>query len=180
MNYVKLQFLKKPNHAHVKLDIVGASLVPEIHKIRARLPQSFADDNYFSFQILFELYFVCRPFYRTNEKPSSQCYICFFISGDGLSPAPEPPSNGQPFSTYDRDNDAEPSLNCADELKGGWWFNRCTVTQNSHYADGAGPHSNLNGEYSQKTNIYEYSRGIVWAYIDKKITHSEMKMRRVP
>ncbi len=79
MNYVKLMFLNKTSDAHVKLDIVGANLVPEIHKIRARLPQFFAHDNYFSFQILFELYFVYCPFYRTNEKPSSQCYICFYF-----------------------------------------------------------------------------------------------------
>ncbi len=113
-----------------------------------------------------------------KNRQVSVTYV--FISDDALSPAPEPPSNGQPFSTYDRDNDAEPSLNCADELKGGWWFNRCTVTQGDFYDYDAGPHSNLKGEYSQTTNIYEYSRGIVWGTITYKITRSEMKMRRVP
>ena len=99
------------------------------------------------------------------------------ISGDCLSPPPggEPPSNGQPFTTHDQDNDAEPDLNCADELKGGWWFNRCTLSADSW---GVGPHSNLNGEYSQIPPVDEYGRGIVWNFIYQQITRTEMKMRR--
>ncbi|XP_033628083.1 fibrinogen-like protein 1 isoform X2 [Asterias rubens] len=94
---------------------------------------------------------------------------------DCLSPPPggEPPSNGQPFTTYDQDNDAEPDLNCADELKGGWWFNRCTDT-----GSGVGRHSNLNGEYSQIPPNDEYGRGIVWSNIYQQITRTEMKIRR--
>ncbi|XP_033628169.1 fibrinogen-like protein 1 [Asterias rubens] len=94
---------------------------------------------------------------------------------DCLSPPPggEPPSNGQPFTTYDQDNDAEPDLNCADELKGGWWFNRCTET-----GWGVGRHSNLNGEYSQIPPADKYGRGIVWSTIYHQITRTVMKIRR--
>ncbi|XP_071794434.1 fibrinogen-like protein 1 isoform X2 [Asterias amurensis] len=94
---------------------------------------------------------------------------------DCLSPPTggEPPSNGQPFTTPDQDNDAEPDLNCADELKGGWWFNRCTET-----GWGVGRHSNLNGECSQKPPHDEYGRGIVWSNIYSQITRTAMEMRR--
>ncbi|XP_071790575.1 uncharacterized protein [Asterias amurensis] len=88
-------------------------------------------------------------------------------------PGEEPPSNGQPFTTHDQDNDAEPDLNCADELKGGWWFNRCTET-----GVGVGRRSNLNGEYSQIPPDDQYGRGIVWSFIYQQITRTEMKMRR--
>ncbi|XP_071789678.1 fibrinogen-like protein 1 [Asterias amurensis] len=105
-------------------------------------------------------------FKADRENPLSDC----------LSPSPgeEPPSNGQPFTTHDQDNDAEPNLNCADELKGGWWFNRCTET-----GFGAGPHSNLNGEYSQIPPNDKFGRGIVWSNIYSQITRTAMKMRRV-
>ncbi|XP_071790776.1 fibrinogen-like protein 1 [Asterias amurensis] len=93
---------------------------------------------------------------------------------DCLSPTDgEPPSNGQPFTTNDQDNDAEPDLNCADELKGGWWFNRCTET-----GWGVGRHSNLNGEYSEIPLDYEYGRGIVWSSIYQQITRTVMEIRR--
>ncbi|XP_071790631.1 uncharacterized protein [Asterias amurensis] len=95
--------------------------------------------------------------------------------GDCLSsyPGGEPPSNGQPFTTHDQDNDAEPDLNCADELKGGWWFNRCTET-----GWGVGPHSNLNGEYSEIPPNDEYGRGIVWSTAFSQITRTVMKILR--
>ncbi|XP_038058745.1 ficolin-3-like [Patiria miniata] len=56
--------------------------------------------------------------------------------------------SGQPFSTYDRDNDADGNANCAAQLKGGWWFKTCT--------GGVGNvdlvPTNLNGEYSYPVN----------------------------
>ena len=33
--------------------------------------------------------------------------------------------NGQRFSTYDKDNDASPRINCAAINSGGFWFNHC-------------------------------------------------------
>ena len=57
--------------------------------------------------------------------------------------------NGYMFSTYDQDNDAYSSINCAKDHKGGWWFHNCS-------------YSNLNGyqyigKYSDK-----YHSGIEW------------------
>ncbi|XP_038059731.1 angiopoietin-4-like [Patiria miniata] len=69
-------------------------------------------------------------------------------------------SLGQPFSTYDRDNDADGNANCAAQLKGGWWFKTCT--------GGVGNvdlvPTNLNGEYSYPVNYtgQDY-RGMRWA-----------------
>ena len=40
------------------------------------------------------------------------------------------------FSTRDRDNDKSEVNNCAGNMKGGWWYNKCTK-------------SNLNGEYCE-------------------------------
>ncbi|ESP00849.1 hypothetical protein LOTGIDRAFT_97479, partial [Lottia gigantea] len=33
---------------------------------------------------------------------------------------------GQPFSTYDKDNDNATGRNCAAEYHGGYWFNACS------------------------------------------------------
>ena len=33
--------------------------------------------------------------------------------------------HGMAFSTYDRDNDQDPTRNCAADYAGGWWFNAC-------------------------------------------------------
>ncbi|XP_046866845.1 fibrinogen-like protein 1 [Drosophila willistoni] len=46
------------------------------------------------------------------------------------------------FSTIDRDNDQSPNGNCAQQFKGGWWFQNCTNScLNGNY--------NLGAEYSQ-------------------------------
>ena len=46
----------------------------------------------------------------------------------------------QSFSTYNRDNDANNAVNCADRLKGGW----CTEGSSNDRIQ-----SNPNGEYSR-------------------------------
>ncbi|KAK3776523.1 hypothetical protein RRG08_060238 [Elysia crispata] len=44
-------------------------------------------------------------------------------------------SNGQQFTTIDRDNDQSNSTNCAQFISGGgWWYNQCTcVSLNGHF-----------------------------------------------
>ncbi|XP_028902104.2 fibrinogen-like protein 1 [Zeugodacus cucurbitae] len=56
--------------------------------------------------------------------------------------------DGEKFSTYDVDNDKW-NGNCAEDLKSGWWFSQCHL-------------SNLNGEYLNGTNKDNDGRGIIW------------------
>uniref|UniRef100_UPI00358E5D3B fibrinogen-like protein 1 n=1 Tax=Myxine glutinosa TaxID=7769 RepID=UPI00358E5D3B len=57
---------------------------------------------------------------------------------------------GMAFSTWDRDNDRYVEGHCANEDKGGWWFNRCHAANlNGQYYPG--------GVYSSRTDD-----GIVW------------------
>ncbi|XP_059175168.1 angiopoietin-related protein 7-like isoform X2 [Physella acuta] len=71
--------------------------------------------------------------------------------------------NGKVFSTLDRDNDKS-SSNCADNFKGGWWYDSCYQV-------------NLNGVWASKTEI----EGIRWNGLTVNIDsleHVEMKLRR--
>jgi len=72
---------------------------------------------------------------------------------------------GQKFSTMDQDNDAHPSVSCAEVYKGGWWFSNCHQ-------------SNLNGLYMGTATTY--GAGIVWSHWKGYIysmNFSEMKTR---
>ncbi len=55
--------------------------------------------------------------------------------------------DGQPFSTYDRDNDGSPSANCAKIFGGGYWYNDCYI-------------SNPTGPYCQEDE--NHSKCMVW------------------
>ena len=73
--------------------------------------------------------------------------------------------NGMPFSTYDQDNDRDPN-NCAQEFKGGWWYNNCYT-------------ANLNGKYiNPPSNSSTGMRVHTW---NEKLSlkSSQMKIRRV-
>ena len=95
----------------------------------------------------------------------------FSSSDDALFPA----HVNQPFSTYDRDNDADNAANCADRLKGGWWFKTCTA------GSGDPMQSKLNGEYSYPViNSGQDYRGMRWGELQgKEIRGSRMALRRV-
>ena len=67
---------------------------------------------------------ACQYIRLINQISSGNC-------GDSLSY-----HNGVPFSTYDRDNDAD-RRHCSTTFRGAWWYKAC------HY-------SNLNGEYRWK------------------------------
>ena len=85
----------------------------------------------------------------------------FFFSGtagDSLSY-----HRGSPFSTKDRDNDAN-SSNCASVYTGAWWYKSCYD-------------SNLNGQYMNgKIDV----KGMAWNHWKKNhnsVKRSEMKIR---
>lgn len=73
--------------------------------------------------------------------------------------------NGQPFSTYDKDQDQSETLNCAFRYGGGWWYNACH-------------RSNLNGLYLVGP-FQNFGDGVIWfpwtgwyfslKYVDMKI-----------
>uniref|UniRef100_A0AAG5DAU4 Fibrinogen C-terminal domain-containing protein n=1 Tax=Anopheles atroparvus TaxID=41427 RepID=A0AAG5DAU4_ANOAO len=69
---------------------------------------------------------------------------------------------GQNFSTSDRDNDAWPTVNCAVDRHGAWWYKDC------------GP-SNLNGRY-QNTN--EDLEAIYWSTMSDGLAYTRMLIRR--
>ncbi|XP_017465768.1 PREDICTED: ryncolin-1-like [Rhagoletis zephyria] len=69
---------------------------------------------------------------------------------------------GSKFSTFDRDNDANPGINCAERWRGAWWYTECYM-------------SNLNGDYSQKDN----GQGVTWNGIqmDESLEFAQMMIR---
>ncbi len=73
--------------------------------------------------------------------------------------------NGIQFTTKDQDNDARSSINCAQNYKGGWWYDGC------HY-------SNLNGLYYLHGG--HHTDGIIWYHwtAHNSLEFSEMKVRR--
>ena len=71
-------------------------------------------------------------------------------AGDSLTPAWSN-HDGQPFSTFDRDNDGRFYDNCAEKFHGAWWFRSCFE-------------SHLNGLYYERGEHDNYFRqnGIQW------------------
>lgn len=99
---------------------------------------------------------VYRKFKLDNEQNHYQLQFGVYTgnAGDALSASYHPEvqwwasHQGMKFSTRDRDNDHY-ERNCAQEDKGGWWFNRC------HSA-------NLNGFYYLGPYSAVTDDGIVW------------------
>lgn len=82
-------------------------------------------------------------------------------AGDSLSY-----SNGQQFSTKDRDNDKRSSSSCSQEYKGGWWYYSCTS-------------SNLNGLYSTDKQSRDVKNVCWWDWKHGRypLKFTEMKFR---
>ena len=82
------------------------------------------------------------------------------IKGDSLSYNDE-----MNFSTRDQDNDND-IKNCAEVMRGGWWFNGCS-------------YSNLNGVYKEANQSVSV-KGIYWFTIfedETPLKHSIMKIK---
>lgn len=76
--------------------------------------------------------------------------------------------NGQPFSTYDQDNDKRSNINCAshEQLKGAWWFTDCWK-------------SSLNGQYVKEGERYGGIRWWPWKGSWYTLKSSSMMIRRL-
>jgi ficolin len=75
--------------------------------------------------------------------------------------------NGMPFSTRDRDNDPYTTVNCAENYKGGWWYNNCMQAQ-------------LNGIYRHNTATRGWM-AVIWGTItssSRSLKFAEMKLIR--
>lgn len=100
---------------------------------------------------------------------SVENYRLFFGKSNGtagdalLSLDPDTNSaNGMEFSTFDRDNDFMPELNCATLYTGGWWFRRCTT-------------SNLNGIFYPDCSGVDQSDSLQWVE-DPQMTPQSFKL----
>ncbi|XP_073814327.1 ficolin-1-like [Musca autumnalis] len=84
--------------------------------------------------------------------------------------------NDEQFSTYDQDNDKNPSEKCASLFPGGWWHFTCDPNAQWDY-------SNLNGFYYKTGAVPndELGTGITWRTfngINKSLKYVAMKIRR--
>ena len=91
--------------------------------------------------------------------------------------------NGQPFTTYDRDNDGVGRVNCAEHsglMFGGWWFGGGDIAHHSkinHCLD-----SNLNGKYYDLGYDRGHGNGIKWKAVQPfstSLVKTIMAIRRV-
>ncbi|XP_071789746.1 uncharacterized protein [Asterias amurensis] len=65
-------------------------------------------------------------------------------------------ANGKPFSTYDKDNDGDEGINCAEKSQGGWWFDGCDageINLNAEFTtNGSKPIGNIECSDPTKAN----------------------------
>ncbi|XP_061186865.1 tenascin-R-like [Saccostrea echinata] len=99
-----------------------------------------------------------------GDKYRIQVFGYSGTAGDGISCVHQLCSNGAQFSTFDDDNDGDPTDNNAELWRGAWWYR-------------AGHMSNLNGEYGNNN----HGQGISW-YPYKgwtvSLSKSRMMLRR--
>lgn len=110
-------------------------------------------------------------FFNVNGHKSS--YTLDVLGYQASSSAPDrlTQHNGIPFTTFDKDNDQHPGLNCArhQSLQGGWWFTKCY-------------HSCLNGVYRGSSGY----GSVFWTtlsdetHVQDGMKFAEMKLRARP
>ena len=107
-------------------------------------------------------YAVYGTFMVANESNKYKLTVGNYsgTAGDALTGG----HNGMFFSTKDRDNDAKQSSDCAEQLKGGWWYGACF-------------NASLNGPYLGNTTG---EPGILWYqwYPNLSLKRSTMMIRR--
>ena len=93
---------------------------------------------------------VFAKYSQFSVLPESQLYQLKLSGYEAVSTVGDSlaNSNGQSFSTPDKDNDASLVVNCAQVYSSGWWFNSCY-------------NANLNGVYQNQA--YDLNnKGIQW------------------
>jgi len=88
--------------------------------------------------------------------------LCDMSTGDSLRW-----HEGMKFSTKDRENDLHATKWCARSFPGGWWYNKCLV-------------SNLNGLYYSEGETPLTAQGVDWYYWkghDYSLKSTEMKFK---
>ncbi|CAL1279260.1 unnamed protein product [Larinioides sclopetarius] len=108
-------------------------------------------------------YAVYDTFWIDDENNKYTLHIKDYSgdSGDGMTVT----HDNQKFTTKDQDNDAY-GKNCAEEFKGGWWYNACHS-------------SNLNGLYLRGKHE-SYANGVNWSSWKgnhESLETTEMKIR---
>ncbi|XP_066933024.1 microfibril-associated glycoprotein 4-like [Clytia hemisphaerica] len=80
--------------------------------------------------------------------------------------------DGMKFSTYDKDQDPNTSVDCASEMHGAWWYDDCKSTSNRHLS------SNLNGAYDEFGNLKDAKTAFSWFGSWYRLRSSLMMVRR--
>ncbi|GFS20701.1 angiopoietin-related protein 1-like [Elysia marginata] len=96
---------------------------PQSLIMRVHVGDSKFEQIYLGFALEEETYALTYTSVSTTRKqgtiPEETPGICF-----------SEVMKGSRFSTWDRDNDANPVMNCAAEAGGGWWFQSCSESCN--------------------------------------------------
>ncbi|KAL3217477.1 hypothetical protein MRX96_050982 [Rhipicephalus microplus] len=100
-------------------------------------------------------YFDYKTFTVASEEQLFQLRIRYL---PGMTFDPMERVSGQKFTTYDRDNDSS-EFNCAERLRGAWWYRHCDSSNNN--LNGL----NLNGHHDSSGD------GIVWEGTSSDAAH---------
>lgn len=122
----------------------------DVYAICANRPDEMEIVRWMWFSYIRWTYLVITAYFVFDTDFYFYRNIVSLILGDSLSY-----SNGYQFTTKDSDNDAWPSVNCADNRGGAWWYNACAW-------------SNLNGLYLRgsytSNGSFNGEEGIEWYY----------------